>query len=71
MTPRQLESINKLESSWNNDGSIYVVLSRIKKMFINAIDEHLAKHYNIEGKPGHAYNISLDPDLIIWGNEDE
>ncbi len=71
LTPRQLESINKLESSWNDDGSIYVVLSRIKKLFVNAIDEHLAKHYYIEGKPGHAYNIALNPDLIIWEDEYE
>ena len=71
LTPRQLESINKLESSWNDDGSIYVVLSRIKKLFTNAIDEHLAKHYYIEGKPGRAYNIALNPDLIIWEDEDE
>jgi DNA repair exonuclease SbcCD ATPase subunit len=71
LTPRQLESINKLESSWNDDGSIYVVLSRIKKLFINAIDEHLAKHYYIEGRPGQPYNIALSHDLIIWGDEDE
>lgn len=71
LTPRQLESINKLESSWDDDGSIYVVLSRIKKMFKNAIDEHLAKHYYIEGRPGHAYNIALNPELIIWEDEYE
>lgn len=71
LTPRQLESINRLESSWNDDGSIYVVLSRIKKLFINAIDEHLAKHYYIEGRPGQPYNIALSHDLIIWGDEDE
>jgi len=71
LTPKQLESINKLESSWNDDGSIYVVLSRIKKLFKNAIDDHLAKNYYIEGKPGQPYNIALNPDLIIWGDEDE
>jgi uncharacterized membrane protein len=71
LTPRQLESINKLESSWDDDGSIHVVLSRIKKLFKNAIDEHLAKHYYIEGRPGQPYNIALSQDLIIWGDEDE
>ena len=71
LTPRQLESINKLESSWNDDGSIYVVLSRIKKLFKNSIDEHLAKHYYIEGKPGEPYNIALSHDLIIWGDDNE
>lgn len=71
LTPKQLESINKLESSWDDDGSIYVVLSRIKKIFKSAVDEHLAKHYYIEGKKGEAYNIALSQDLIIWGDEDE
>ena len=71
LTPRQLESINKLESSWNNDGSIYVVLSRIKKLFINVIDEHLAKNYYIDGKQGKAYSIAINPELIVWGDEDE
>ena len=71
LTPRQLESINKLESSWDDDGSIYVVLSRIKKLFKNAIDEHLAKYYYIEGRPGQPYNITLSQDLIIWEDEDE
>ena len=71
LTPRQLESINRLESSWNGDGSIYVVLSRIKKLFKKNIDEHLAKHYYIEGEPSEPYNIALSQDLIIWGDEDE
>lgn len=71
LTPRQLESINKLESSWDDDGSIYVVLSKIKTAFKNAIDEHLAKHYYIEGRPGEPYNIALSQDLIIWEDEDE
>ena len=71
LTPRQLESINKLESSWNGDGSIHVVLTRIRAAFKRVIDEHLAKHYFIEGKPGEPYNIALSQDLIIWGDENE
>jgi hypothetical protein len=71
LTPKHLDSINKLESSWDDDGSIYVVLSRIKKLFKNAIDEHLAKHYYIEGRPGEPYNIALSQDLIIWEDEYE
>ena len=71
LTPRQLASINKLESSWNGDGSIYTVLSRIKQSFKEAIDDHLAKYYYIKGEPGEPYNIALSNDLIIWGDEDE
>ena len=61
----------RLESSWNGDGSIHVVLTRIRAAFKRVIDEHLAKHYFIEGKPGEPYNIALSQDLIIWGDENE
>lgn len=71
LTPRQLQSINKLESSYNNDGSVYVTLTRIKTAFKSVIDDHLAKYYYIVGKPGEPYNISLNEDLIVWEDEDE
>jgi hypothetical protein len=71
LTPRQLQSINKLESSYNNDGSVYVTLTRIKTAFKSVIDDHLAKYYYIVGKPGGPYNISLSEDLIAWEDEDE
>ena len=71
LTPRQLQSINKLESSYNNDGSVYVTLTRIKTAFKSVIDDHLAKYYYIVGSPGEPYNISLNEDLIVWEDEDE
>lgn len=71
LTQRQLDSINRLESSWDGDGSIHVGLTRIRTAFKAVIDEHLAKHYYIDGKPGEPYNIALSNDLIIWGDEDE
>jgi hypothetical protein len=71
LTPRQLQSINKLESSYNNDGSVYVTLTRIKTAFKSVIDDHLAKYYYIVGKPGEPYNISLNEDLIVREDEDE
>lgn len=71
LTPRQLQSINKLESSYNNDGSVYVTLTRIKTAFKSVIDDHLAKYYYIAGNPGEPYNISLSDDLIVWEDEDE
>jgi hypothetical protein len=71
LTPRQLQSINKLESSYNNDGSVYVTLTRIKTAFKSVIDDHLAKYYYIVGKPGEPYNISLNEGLIVWEDEDE
>lgn len=69
LTQKQLNSINKLETSYNDNGAIHVVLSRIKAAFIAAIDSHLAKHYYIVGKPGQPYNIALETSLIEWEDD--
>lgn len=69
LSPRQLESINKLETSYDDEGSIYTVLSRIKSAFKGVIDEHLAKNYYINGSPGEPYRIALDKNLIEWEDE--
>ena len=69
LSPRQLESINKLETSYDDEGSIYTVLSRIKSAFKGVIDEHLAKNYYILGSPGEPYKIALDKNLIEWEDE--
>lgn len=69
LSPRQLESINKLETSYDDEGSIYTVLSRIKSAFKGVIDEHLAKNYYIIGSPGEPYKIALDKNLIEWEDE--
>ena len=71
LSPSQIESINRLESSWNGDGSIHTILSRIKTAFRNKIDEHLAINYYIVGSPGEPYNIRLSEDLIEWEDEYE
>lgn len=69
LSRRMTEAINRLE--YPGDNNINIVLTRIKKEFQKYIDEHLAKHYYIIGKPGEPYKIALDYDLIIWGEEDE
>ena len=69
MTSRMIDTINTLEYPGNN--SINIVLSRIKAEFKRAIDEHLAKHYYIIGKPGEPYKIELDYEYIVWGDDDE
>ena len=63
-----IDGIKKLEAYGN---AINPVLSRIKEAFEDAFDEHLAKNYIIVGRPGEPYRIPLNPDLIIWGDEDE
>ena len=65
LTPRMADTINSLEYPGNN--AINSELSRIKIYFKATVDEHLAKHYFIVGKPGEPYKIPLDQELIIWG----
>lgn len=67
LTPRMVDTINRLE--YPGDNTINIVLSRIKAYFKATIDEHLAKHYYIVGKPGEPYKISLDYNLIEWEDE--
>jgi hypothetical protein len=70
LTPKQLESIKKLETSYDGIEAIYPVMSKIRVAFKNVIDEHLAQHYYIIGKPGEPYKVALDESLIKW-EEDE
>jgi len=69
LTPRMADAINSLEYPGKN--AINSELSRIKIYFKATVDEHLAKHYFIVGKPGEPYKIPLDQELIIWGDDDE
>ena len=64
LSKRMAETIYNLEYPGNND--INTDLSRIKAYFKSVVDEHLAKHYCIVGKPGEPYKIALDYDLIEW-----
>lgn len=69
LTPRMINTINRLE--YPGDNTIHIVLSRIKAYFKLTIDEHLAKHYYIVGRPGEPYKIPLDPNLIEWEDDYE
>ena len=69
LTPRMIDTIKRLE--YPGDNTINYTLSRIKASFKASIDEHLAKHYYIAGRPGEPYKVSLNPDLIEWEDEDE
>ena len=68
MTPRMIDTINRLE--YPGDNTINYTLSRIKASFKAKIDEHLAKHYYIAGRPSEPYKVSLNPDLIEWEEEE-
>ena len=69
LTPRMIDTINSLEYPGNN--SINSTLSRIKQYFKCTIDEHLAKHYYIVGRPGEPYKIALDNIIVEWEEEHE
>ncbi len=68
LTPRMIDSIKKMEVPGNND--INIALTKIRNAFERRFDEHLAKHYIIEGTPGEPYKISLDYNLIEWEEEE-
>lgn len=69
LTPRMLDTINRLE--YPGDNTINYTLSRIKAYVKATIDEHLAKHYYISGRPGEPYKIPLDTNYIEWEDEYE
>jgi hypothetical protein len=67
LTPKQIESLNNLENSYiHEESSIHYNISKINRYFRDLIDEHLAYHYYITGKPGEPYNIPLNDNLIKW-----
>ncbi len=64
LTPKMLESINKMESIGNN--YLNTIFAKIRAAFVESFDKHLARHYIIQGRPGEPYRIPLDPELIIY-----
>lgn len=69
LTPKMLETINRMESIGNN--YINTIFSKIRAAFIESFDKHLARHYIIQGKPGEPYRIPLDQELIIFKEDEE
>lgn len=66
---QMIETINRLEYPTNN--GINIIITRIKRAFFGAFDEHLAKNYIISGKRLGEYKITLSQDLIEWEDEYE
>lgn len=58
------ESIKSLTDPLSN--SINEKVSRVKRAFINAMDERIAQNYYIDGQQGEAKKILLDRSLVIW-----
>ena len=67
LTDRALQSIEDVTNPILN--SINEKCARIRGAFVGQFDNHLAKHYYIDGMRGEPKKISLPRDLVIWETE--
>lgn len=64
LTDRAIHSIEDVTNPLLN--SINEKCARIRGAFVGQFDDHLARHYYIDGKRGEAKKISLPRDLVVW-----
>ena len=64
LSKRTIQSIEDVTNPLLN--SINEKCARIRGAFVGQFDDHLAKHYYIDGKRGEAKKISLPRDLVVW-----
>lgn len=64
LTDRAIQSIEDVTNPLLN--SINEKCARIRGAFVGQFDDHLARHYYIDGKRGEAKKISLPRDLVVW-----
>ena len=64
LTDRASQSIEDVTNPLLN--SINEKCARIRGAFVGQFDDHIARHYYIDGRRGEAKKISLPRDLIIW-----
>lgn len=64
LTDRALQSIEDVTNPCLN--SINEKCARIRGAFVGQFDDHLARHYYIDGLRGEAKKIALPRDLVIW-----
>ena len=61
MTIQSIEDVtNPLQNSINEK------CARIRGAFVGQFDDHLSRHYYIDGKRGEAKKIALPRDLVVW-----
>ena len=68
LNDRALQSIEDVTNPLLN--SINEKCARIRGAFLSQFDDHMAKHYYIDGLRGEAKKISLPPDMVEWEEED-
>ena len=64
LTARAVRSIEDVTNPLLN--SINEKCARIRGAFVGQFDDHMARHYYIDGLRGEAKKISLPRDLVIW-----
>ena len=64
LSDKALQSIEDVTNPLLN--SINEKCARIRGAFVGQFDNHIAKHYYIDGKRGEAKKISLPRDLVVW-----
>jgi len=64
MSERVIRSIEDVTNPLLN--SINEKCARIRGAFVGQFDDHLARHYYIDGLRGEAKRIALPRDLVVW-----
>ena len=64
LTDRALQSIEDVTNPLLN--SINEKCARIRGAFVGQFDDHMARHYYIDGLRGEAKRISLPRNLVVW-----
>lgn len=64
MSDRVIRSIEDVTNPLLN--SINEKCARIRGAFVGQFDDHLARHYYIDGLRGEAKRIALPRDLVVW-----
>lgn len=64
LTDRALQSIEDVTNPMLN--SINEKCARIRGAFVGQFDDHMARHYYIDGRRGEAKKISLPRNLVTW-----
>ncbi len=64
LTDRAIQSIEDVTNPLLN--SINEKCARIRGAFVGQFDDHIARHYYVDGLRGEAKKISLPRDLVVW-----
>jgi hypothetical protein len=64
MSDRALQSIEDVTNPLLN--SINEKCARIRGAFVGLFDDHMARHYYIDGLRGEAKKIALPRNLVVW-----